>query len=45
MKKIVVAPSILGVPYENAPKIINELIKCNADIIHFDVMDGKFVIF
>ena len=43
MKKIVVAPSILGVPYENAPKIINELIKCNADIIHFDVMDGKFV--
>ena len=43
MKKIVVAPSILGVPYEKAPKIINELIKYNADIIHFDVMDGKFV--
>lgn len=43
MKKVVVAPSILGVPYEKAPYVIKDLIDLGADIIHFDVMDGKFV--
>jgi ribulose-phosphate 3-epimerase len=43
MKKIKIAPSILGVPCLETPKVINELISAGADVIHYDVMDGKFV--
>ena len=43
MKNVKVAPSILGVECLKAPQVINELIEQGADIIHYDVMDGKFV--
>jgi ribulose-phosphate 3-epimerase len=43
MKKVVIAPSILGVPVNEVPNLVTELISKGADIIHFDVMDGKFV--
>lgn len=43
MKKVKIAPSILGVPCGDAPKVINRLIESEADYIHYDVMDGKFV--
>jgi ribulose-phosphate 3-epimerase len=43
MKKIAVAPSILGVDEKEAPSLIKHLIIDGATYIHYDVMDGKFV--
>lgn len=43
MKEVKIAPSILGVPCQEAPKVIKKLIEDGADYIHYDVMDGKFV--
>jgi ribulose-phosphate 3-epimerase len=43
MKKVIIAPSILGVETKALPSLCEELISKGADIIHFDVMDGKFV--
>ncbi len=43
MKKVKIAPSILGVPCIETPLVINNLLDSGADIIHYDVMDGKFV--
>ena len=40
---ILVAPSILGVSEENLHNVVTDLINADADLIHFDVMDGKFV--
>lgn len=43
MKNIKIAPSILGVPCLEAPNVITKLINDGAELIHYDVMDGKFV--
>ena len=43
MKVVKIAPSILGVPCLETPNVIKNLIYSGADIIHYDVMDGKFV--
>lgn len=42
MLEIKIAPSILSADFNNLQKDINE-IESEADIIHVDVMDGKFV--
>ena len=43
MKNVQIAPSVLGVPCLEAPEVINNLISAGADMIHYDVMDGRFV--
>ena len=43
MKKVKIAPSILGVPCLETPNVIKNLLSSGADIIHYDVMDGEFV--
>lgn len=40
---ILVAPSILGVSEDNLRVVVTNLINAKVDLIHFDVMDGKFV--
>jgi len=40
---IKIAPSILSADFANMGKDIEEIIKCGADYIHCDVMDGAFV--
>lgn len=43
MKKVDIAPSILGLSLENFEPTINLLFDSGARYLHFDVMDGKFV--
>ena len=43
MKDVKIAPSILGVPCLETPGVIKKLILDGADLIHYDVMDGRFV--
>ena len=43
MKDVKIAPSILGVPCLETPAVIKKLLLDGADLIHYDVMDGKFV--
>ncbi len=42
-KTVKIAPSILSADFLNLGKDIEMLNKSNADLIHFDVMDGQFV--
>ena len=40
---LILAPSILGVPFSNMEKIIKDFYQSDAKYIHLDVMDGDFV--
>lgn len=42
-KKVLIAPSILGVSDDKVVNVINSLITNGSDMIHYDVMDGEFV--
>ena len=42
--KVKISPSILGGSFSNIEKIIIDLDKSKAEHIHFDVMDGDFVL-
>lgn len=43
MGKILIAPSLLSADFGNLARDISTLEKGGADILHFDVMDGRFV--
>ena len=43
MKKIQIAPSTDPCPIKDLTKYVKELEGCGADLIHCDIMDGKFV--
>lgn len=43
MKKIKIAPSLLSANFFNLENDVKQCIKGNADILHFDIMDGHFV--
>ena len=43
MKTCKIAPSVLSADFLNLGKQLDEAEKAGADLIHFDVMDGKFV--
>ena len=43
MKKIKIAPSILSADFSKIGAEIKEITENGADVIHLDVMDGKFV--
>ncbi len=38
-----IAPSILSADFSKLGEDIKKLDKCGADVIHIDVMDGRFV--
>ncbi len=41
--RILIAPSILAADFANLGQQVEEATECGADLIHVDVMDGKFV--
>ena len=43
MASIKISPSILSADFSKLGKVIQDLEKANADLIHIDVMDGHFV--
>lgn len=43
MREIKIAPSILSADFSKIGQEVSEVSKCNADVIHLDVMDGVFV--
>ena len=43
MKNILIAPSLLSADFSKLGDEIREVEKCGCDILHVDVMDGKFV--
>lgn len=43
MKDVLISPSILGVEKNRLIEVTSSLLSSGASLIHFDVMDGKFV--
>ena len=43
MKKVLIAPSILSADFTHLGREIKDVERGGADLIHIDVMDGRFV--
>ena len=43
MKPYLIAPSILSADLARLGEDVEKVIKCGADLIHFDVMDNHYV--